>query len=365
MKIFSFFCPALLAAAPILPGQSALVHPKALAALEGGFAWTSPLGVPLQKGRGLHYLQVDDLLPSKDIRIKAIAFRPDGAMNRSWTSFQVEMDLRLSTARRRGSLVNSWFEANYTKDLTTVVSRKILKFPASQGVSNLPAPFLLRLPFDGGKTFRLGAGKEICWDIRIYSSTAPGSPNLFYLDGFVRGHGLFSRSIRKGGTNPKWGTPVQLIMGDNFTWGYQSVGGSIFPGPAGGRAFLFLGTRLLSKGIPFGGWKSAFHLDPGAPFFVLGPYRDTTGMGNYSFSMALPGGSWFPLAGKTFYAQGLVFGKTAAETCGSNVLECMFTIPWYNNLPGSGKVMLSGRDALVSPTGKATPDAGVVVRYEL
>ncbi len=365
MKISTLFFAVLPAAAPFLAGQTTIVHPKALAGLEGNWAQASPLGLPLDKGRGLHYLQVDDLLPSKDIRIKGMAFRPDGTMNRPWSSFQVELDLRLSTARRRGSLVNAWFEANQTKDLTTVVSRKTLKFPASQGFASLPAPFLLRLPFDGGKTFRLAAGKELCWDLRIYASTAPGYPKVLFLDGFVRGRGLFTRSVRKGGINPKWGTQVGLQMGDDFLWGYQVIQGSIFQGPIHGRAFLFLGTRLLSRGIPFGGWKSVFYLDPLASPLILGPFREQGGNGYYSFGIPSPPGNGASLLGRPFYAQGVVVGSTPAETCGTNTLECLFTIPWYSTLPGSGNVMLAGRDGLVSPTGKATPDAGVVVQYKL
>ncbi len=365
MKTSTFLFAALFAAAPLLAGQTALVHPKALAGLEGNDASASPLGLPLKKGEGLRYLQVDDLLPSKDIRIKGMAFRPDGSMNRPWSSFQVELDLRLSTARRRGSLVNAWFEVNYTKDLTTVLSRKTLKFPASRGISSLPAPFLLRLPFDGGKTFRLAAGKELCWDLRIYSSTAPGYPKILFLDGFVRGRGLFSRSVKKGGIDPKWGTPVLLSLGDNFLWGRHVLQGSIFQGPIHGRAFLFLGTRLLSRGIPFGGWKSVFYLDPLASPVVLGPFREQAGNGYYPFGIPSPPGNGASLWGRPFYAQGVVLGATPAQTCGTNTLECLFTIPWYSNLPGSGRVMLAGRDALVSPTGAATPDTGVVVQYIL
>ncbi len=364
MRIIPAITAALLLAAPFSTSQSSLVHPAVQENLEGGAASLLPLGYKPGRREGLRYLQVDDLRPKKDILVKGMAFRPDGAMTSPWKPFETELDLRISIARRRSSLVNPWFDANHGKGLTTVLSRKTVKFPGFAGVGPLPAPFLFRLPFDGGKVFRLPAGKEICWDLHVFSSTVGAACPYLYLDSVWRGRGFFARNIGGGGRNPRWKTPVLLSLRIDFAYPPPlALSGMADFGPPKGAAFLFLSTKALSKGIPLGAWGGLLKLDPAAIFLPVGPFEDPGGTGTYFLT---PTYYFYPgpyLRGVHFFAQAVIAGKAPSLPVFTNALECLASESWRNSLPGTGTVYLPGRNALVSPTGEAHPDQGVVVKY--
>ena len=363
MKNVLFLLSLLPAAAIPLPAQSRLVHPKVQAALEGNAACPLPFDPENQYYRKAHYLQVDDLRPSRDIRILGIALRPDGVMVRPWKAFQAEVELRFSTARRRSSLVNVWFDANQGKDLTTVIARKTFKFPASPGVGRLPASFLFSLPFDGGKSFLLKKGKEVCWDLKLFKTGVPARTRSFFLDAVSRGRSLFTRVLAPGAACPQSHGRLTLSLFDDLYQGRPRINISMRNGPPKGAAFLFLATRRLAQGVPFGPWGSLFHLNPTGPFVALGPYRDPLGFGDFQVGLLLPPGTPFSPLGMTFFAQGVVVGTKAGDLGGTDFLECLFTRSWRQGIPGTGSVYISGRDALVSPTGEAKPDQGLVVEY--
>ncbi len=347
----------------LLGAQTYQVHPGVQATLEGNGSILYPVCFRAAKYKQLHYLQVDDLRPTNDVRIRGIAFRPDGSRIRPWASFQAELELRLCTARRRSSMVNRWFDANQTKDLTTVIARKAVKFPAFNGVKRFPAPFLFDLPFDGGKSFLLRKGKEVCWDIRLFRSTLSPTAGEIYLDGVYRGTGLFRRTLFEGTIHPKWKARVSLQLNEHFYQGRNWLWAYIDAFLPKGTAFLFFGTRTLPKGIPFGSWGGVFHLDPAALAGVLGPFRDPRGLGSFLFSFPIPSSPNPPMLGLSFYTQAVVLGSLPGEACSTNLLECCFVPSWRSALPRTGHVVLGGLDALVSPTGEAHPDQGVVVRY--
>ena len=363
MKKILFLLPALLAARAPLPAQSRLVHPKVQATLEGNAASPLPFDPENPYYRKARYLQVDDLRPSRNLRILGIALRPDGTMVRPWKAFQAEVELRFSTARRRSSLVNAWFDANQGKDLTTVIARKTFKFPASSGVGRLPSPFLFTLPFDGGKSFLLEKGKEACWDLKLFRTEVPPRTGSFFLDAVSRGRSLFTRVLAPGGICPQRHGRLTLTLFYDFYQGRPRIHIDMMNGPPKGTAFLFLATRRLAQGVPFGSWGSLFHLDLRGAFAVLGPYRDPLGFGDFLVCHLFPPGTSSAPLGMSFFAQGVVVGTKAGEMGGTDFLECLFTPSWIQGIPGTGSVYISGRDALISPTGEAKPDRGLVVEY--
>ncbi len=260
------------------PAQTALVHPPAYAAEDAPWRFGEPFSLtgPSPRFRSCRYLQVHDNLLTRPGKIVGLAFRRDGATNFNLCpSYKVTLELRLSTARTTSRSIDRRFDANHGPDLTVVIPKTTIRFPATTPKEELPYPSFDYVLSFSGKPFLLAAGKAICWEVRVYdndlSYTIP-SPSF---DGPLENRRDFLvRPLGKGSFAPGRTKP----MISSFDLERSTPPASIWylsahleNGPARGSAFLLFSSRKVPSGIPLPGGAGLLYLDPTSLLYITGP----------------------------------------------------------------------------------------------
>ncbi len=264
--------------------------------------------------RKCRWQQVQDLKPSSPVTIHGIAFRMTSLYlynsHPDHPPFQVKLSLVLSTAKVKASGMSNEFGKNTGGDAVTVISPKFVHFPAHAGYG-FPNPFAYRLPFDTGKVFTLGAGKSLCWDLRVYDNDLYSKAKTsVYLDEGTLTSNCFHTNFGKGGTVPGFSSPhsdVTRLYLSNAR--FFTVYGGCKNGPSSGWTLWLVST---------GKWGGTL-LGPSAPLWVdplkalgwFGPYTLNSKGGYYrppqNPYFSTPAQPW--VLGFKFFGQWFSFDK--------------------------------------------------------
>ena len=283
MRAFSPLLLLFLLPPPGPPAQTALVHPRVYAHEEGTVHSNTPFSIAHYQPpwRTSRRLQVHDNLLKRPRKIVGLAFRREGIFYLSaYPAYRLTLELSLSTARTTSLNVNPVFAANHGPDLTVVIPKTTLRFPATVPVEELPHPtfdYLLSFP---KKPFTLAAGKGLCWDAKVYDNDLvpfpQGNPPSFDAATAFGHKDFLSRPLGMGSFAPGRSKPI--LPRFTLDWSYPpasvwNLGAYLENGPAGGAAFLLFSRNKAKTGIPLPGGGGLLYLDPSSLLLVTGPQK--------------------------------------------------------------------------------------------
>ena len=288
MKRLDLFGISFLLTGVCLFGQNIIVHPHIYTNKEAPSYSYYPFGYrsSLQRYRQFRYQQIHDNLSNNPIKIKAMAFRRDGTTPyHPYEAYTVTLELALSTSPKSSTTASRTFDNNMGPDKTTVITKKTIKFPQTNFMHTMPEPFLYKLPFDSGKSFNLGAKKNLCWEAKVYDNNLyTVSKNYIFFDKvnafstspYVRfGHGCFAPGQYKS------------FIGNMYFSITKTSGklyGSAENGPFNGYAFALVSFARLKNGMPIGAPCCYLWIDPRL-MAVFGPFRFNYSGYYYSYNI--------------------------------------------------------------------------------
>ncbi len=363
-----FLFAALLPAAS-LSAQTYLVHPSPYARVEGETSQEWPFG----SGRswptgviGVRYQQAHDAISPRTVAIKGMDFRRDGKDALPRPGWTLDMELTLSTSPRPAYQILPEFASNMGKDASIVVSRKKIHFPAFPAGWGFPHPFLAQIPFDKGKTFLLGGGKPLCWEVKVWWSDLwkrPGGYLRFDATGRMEklmsinyGHGCYS----PGAYEP---ASMEFYVDPKRPWDLQP---GISGGPPGGLAFLLGSLGQSRPPLRVGGLLCRFYLDP-ASLFSLSPllHLDMLGMLPTKF-FYIPIPKDPVLRGSAFHAQFVLAGSNPWKIYLTNAAYVFIPYIWPD-APWRkiGTCLATGARPGLLKKGTPVSYKGLVVRFRI
>ena len=327
--------------------------------------------------REARVMQVHDLNLSPALNIKSIAFRMYYYYYYNqyygYNSFQVKVELRVSTAKTNSMGIRNTFAANHGTDITTVIAVKNINFPSYPHFYGFPKPFFFAFPFDSGKTFNLAPGKSLCWDMTVYDNTlydvGNKSVDLAKVFPAASFYGTYYGQGCKAAHHPYYDFANYMHLGKHSSrW---IVYGGCNYGPPHGRAFAFFSTGASTAGgiyLPIlqPGCKIWINPIPPSMFLVKGPYK--LNYYGYQYQNLLSPYFSIPinpvLYGAQFYSQFLAIDKSFKfySTNGKFFQLPLWTSTAGVNL-GVGYVYTYGPGAANAISGYASTNQGLVTRF--
>ncbi len=357
--------------ASTLPAQKALVHPAHYAGAEGAAASHWPFGSPLKWSThvvGVRYQQIHDALSTNTVVIKGMTLRRDARNTLFRAGWSVQMELLLSTSRVSASRIQARFASNLGKDAVTVISRRMIHFPALPGSWAVPKPFECPLPFDPGKTFALKGGASLCWEARVYSSDLwKAREEEFDFDAVKPvdrvvaipfGHGCYAPNRLEPAQMGFWVDPKNYTAWDLLPW--------VQDGPIMGWGILLASVRGNPDPISLGGPFCRLYLDP-AGLFPISPVKSLTLAGQLAdrlFYIPIPRSP--ALQGVSFRTQWLLGTARRGEVILTNAAYVYIpmppaTAPW-NQI---GTCIATAKHPALLKEGTPRPGFGLVVRFRI
>ncbi|MEZ5990486.1 MAG: hypothetical protein R3F30_15505 [Planctomycetota bacterium] len=188
--------------AAVLPAQTSVLFPKGFDRVEGSSsAYSASSGAPWSisttaTSRVFRNQLVIDLDPTVKGKVSGIVYRRDGTLEagQAMSGVWAELEVNLSTAATTSSSISTTFASNIGSDAVNVVAKKKVNFSPAPYIGMFPEPFLVRLPFDSGRSLAYDGSKgslmiefighdnnlydavnskSIYWDLdRAYNSTS-------------------------------------------------------------------------------------------------------------------------------------------------------------------------------------------------
>ncbi len=362
--------PALALLCAAVPAQ--VVHPSVFKDKVGNLTTSYIfLSTSNPSSRMCRYMQIHDLKPASALQIKELAFRMTSFFNYNtyyrYLPFKAQLELAVSTAKTTASTASSTFASNVGPDAVTVIAKKFLNFPGHSGQA-FPNPFEYKLPFDTGKVFTLGAGKSLCWELKVYDNDLyPNKGFSLYLDTARLTTGSFGTYYGRGSLVPG-GHPYVAHYGHLYTSfsptsGYKFYGYCYY-GPPFGKTFFLLSTGR-GTGAPVGPYAKLW-IDPAKIVGIFGPYDlNYSGYFYKSYSspfFSVPFRPW--KLGLHLYSQWFSIDKAANvySTCGYFTQLNLWKSTSGVNL-GVARIYRTGSSAFTNSRGYLARNYGVITQF--
>ncbi len=201
---------ALLPAAPQGPVTAS---PAGMLYVEGGGDSRDVLGT-LAKTR---YQQIDSTLVWPLTGIRSLSLRRDGRLGADPAYGARTVDLELILAEGDINNFSRTFANNHVANAVTVLPRKQVQFPDwSAAPGQVPSSALLTLPF--AQPFHYSgasvSGRDLVWDVKIYSNSAAGSDYPFDLEQVVP-NAIFGQLVPTRSGHVDLGFGCQVATGES------------------------------------------------------------------------------------------------------------------------------------------------------
>lgn len=327
-----FVCASLAPVRAQSPAVDPLPFEWAIAARETGF----PFGHPNRTV--LRYQEVHDGMTGRPRTVTGIAIRRSPLDSHAVGAFTADLSMRLSTARTTAATIDPRFAANTGPDEVQVLPRRTVSFPASPGVTTLPAPFEYVVPAD--VPFAFGGAGPLCVDLTMHSHSNV-VPTRFELHAEGYSH---VGEIGEG----CGGLALATLMG------YPDVVHDVTGAPPGAPVVMLFGSGFeTTAGLPLpidlgpiGAPDCALHLDPAV---ALSGFADPSG----ALQTIVPVAT---LAPGVFYGVQAVAVQPGLNALGAVTSNATIVVPYTGRVVGR-----VWAEDLQSTTGLPQPVFGLVI----
>ncbi len=305
---------ATLLLAGALGAQSTVVVPSGFANTEGSTYHWMVGRYPISRAQQIFSKSV---MPSSPIVIKSFKMRRDGKLTVKYDAHKIDYVVYMSNRKTDPPAGYGFgWSQNHGADLTKVMNKKTIDWPALAKPTTPPAPFSILFALDKPFTYK---GKAFVID---FESVPPPNVTKYYVSWFTD-----AQSYTGGWTGPKTVRPVQIgkscrppgATSDPANYGYYPYPGSPFwkysywrIKKAGVPALIFIGSTDKKWGsinlpfdlTPLGASGCNLYID-----MVLAYVSKTNASGRADFKLGAipvdPG-----LTGQVYYVQQFAFDKS-------------------------------------------------------